>query len=136
MNTRTSKLLIMTVLLASLGLAACNDNNSAQSAGKSIDKAMDKTGKAVDKTGDKLADTTDDVGDYMSDSAITAKVKSAILLDDILKVLDISVTTSNGVVKLTGTVDNAQSVTQAQKVVAAVKGVRSVNNALVVKASS
>ncbi len=136
MNTRTSKLLIMTVLLASLGLAACNDNNSAQSAGKSIDKAMDKTGKAIDKTGDKLAETTDDVGDYMSDSAITAKVKSAILLDDILKVLDISVTTSHGVVKLTGTVDNAQSVTQAQKVVAAVKGVKSVNNALVVKASS
>lgn len=72
-------------------------------------------------------------GDYIDDTVITTKVKTAIFDDPVLKVLQISVETRQGVVQLSGFVDSAQSVTRAGEVARGVAGVKSVKNDLIVK---
>ena len=81
----------------------------------------------------KATDASQSTGEYIDDTAITSKVKTAILGDPTLKSLQISVTTRNGVVQLSGFVDSAQSVTKAGEVARSVKGVSSVQNDLIVK---
>ncbi|HLN23312.1 MAG TPA: BON domain-containing protein [Patescibacteria group bacterium] len=72
-------------------------------------------------------------GQYMDDSAITTKVKAAILGEKGLKEFQISVTTYKGVVQLSGFVDTADAKAHATSVAAGVDGVKSVRNDLVVK---
>jgi osmotically-inducible protein OsmY len=77
--------------------------------------------------------THESTGAYIDDSAITTKVKAAILTDSALKVLQIKVETFNGEVQLSGFVDSAQSVTKAGEVARGVNGVVAVKNNLIVK---
>jgi osmotically-inducible protein OsmY len=77
--------------------------------------------------------TKEGTGEYVDDTTITAKVKTAILTDPDLKVLQINVETFKGVVQLSGFVNSAQSVKKAGEVAGSVKGVTSVKNNLVVK---
>jgi osmotically-inducible protein OsmY len=72
-------------------------------------------------------------GQYVDDSVITTKVKTAILHEESLKMLQINVETYKGVVQLSGFVDSQQSVTKAGEVAAGVTGVVSVQNNLIVK---
>ena len=72
-------------------------------------------------------------GEYIDDSAITTKVKSAILGDSALKVFQINVETFKGEVQLSGFVDSAQAKQKAGEVARGVGGVKSVRNNLVVK---
>jgi osmotically-inducible protein OsmY len=72
-------------------------------------------------------------GEYLDDSAITTKVKAAILNEPSLKVFQVNVETFKGDVQLSGFVDSAQSVTKAGEVARSVKGVKSVKNNLIVK---
>jgi hypothetical protein len=46
-------------------------------------------------------------GNYIDDSAITAKVKSALASDDVVKSTDIHVNTTQGIVQLSGMVDTS-----------------------------
>jgi len=77
--------------------------------------------------------TREGTGEYVDDSAITAKVKAAILNEPSLKVFQINVETFKGEVQLSGFVDTAQSVKKAGEVARGVKGVQSVKNSLIVK---
>ncbi len=72
-------------------------------------------------------------GEYIDDSAITTKVKSAILGDSALKVFQINVETFKGEVQLSGFVDSAEMKTKAGEVARGVGGVKSVKNNLIVK---
>lgn len=72
-------------------------------------------------------------GDYIDDSVITAKVKTGILNDPMLKVFQISVESYKGVVQLSGFVDSLKASDRAEDVASAVNGVRSVKNDLTVK---
>ena len=72
-------------------------------------------------------------GQYIDDSVITSKVKAAILDEPSLKVFQISVTTYQGVVKLSGVVHSVQMVKKAGEVAGTVGGVKEVKNELVVK---
>jgi len=72
-------------------------------------------------------------GQYVDDSVITTKVKTAILDEATLKMLQINVKTFKGVVQLSGFVDSERSVTKAGEVAGSVNGVVSVKNDLVVK---
>ena len=67
-------------------------------------------------------------GAYMGDSWVTTKVKTAILNEPSLKVLQINVETYEGVVQLSGFVDNAASQAKAVEIAKSVKGVTSVKN--------
>lgn len=69
-----------------------------------------------------------DVGTALSDAAITAKVKAKYLDDKRLKNTDISVTTANGVVSLTGTVPTSEAKDAAEELARSVEGVLNVSN--------
>ena len=67
------------------------------------------------------------------DSAITTKVKSKYLLEKKFKSFKVSVETKDGVVILSGFVDDQATKTRAEQIARSVKGVKSVTNGLVVK---
>jgi osmotically-inducible protein OsmY len=77
--------------------------------------------------------TKEGTGEYVDDSAITTKVKAAILNDPALKVFQINVETFKGEVQLSGFVDSAKSASKAGEVARGVGGVKSVKNNLIVK---
>jgi osmotically-inducible protein OsmY len=77
--------------------------------------------------------TSESSGEYVDDSSITTKVKSAILMDSSLKVLQINVETFKGEVQLSGFVDTRQSASKAAEIARSIKGVSSVKNNLIVK---
>ena len=77
--------------------------------------------------------TSESTGAYVDDTAITAKIKTAILQDPALKVMQIQVTTYQNVVQLSGFVDTPQMITRAGTVASQVNGVASVQNDLIVK---
>src|SRR5665648_446648 len=72
--------------------------------------------------------TREGTGEYVEDSAITTKVKAAIMNEPTLKVFQINVETFKGAVQLSGFVDSAKSVNKAGEVARGVTGVRSVKN--------
>jgi osmotically-inducible protein OsmY len=77
--------------------------------------------------------THESTGEYLDDSALTTKVKTSILGDSRLKLLQISVESYKGVVLLSGFVDSAGASARAAELARKVKGVKSVNNSLIVK---
>jgi hyperosmotically inducible protein len=77
----------------------------AEEAGKSIDQTVERTGTKMEETKGALGERAEKAGNYLDDTAITAKIKAEILGDPLLKVLEIHVTTTDGVVRLSGTVD-------------------------------
>jgi len=72
-------------------------------------------------------------GTVVDDTVITTKVKTALLADSDIKGLQINVDTSNGVVTLSGEVDNQAQIDRAGKLAADVQGVTSVSNNLTIK---
>ncbi len=68
-----------------------------------------------------------------SDSAITAKIKSKYLVEKNFRSFRVSVETNNGVVLLSGFVENEFSRKRAQQMAYEVDGVKVVKNALLVK---
>jgi hyperosmotically inducible protein len=72
-------------------------------------------------------------GEYTDDSAVTAKVKTALLEDPGLKSLAVSVETYRGQVLLSGFVNSPVQIEKAVSTARAVSGVQSVKNDLHVK---
>jgi osmotically-inducible protein OsmY len=72
--------------------------------------------------------TQESTGQYLDDTAITAKVKTAIFNDASLKSAEINVETFKGVVQLSGFVNSATDIQHAVKLVQSISGVRSVRN--------
>jgi hypothetical protein len=78
--------------------------------------------------------TLEKTGEYMDDSVITAKIKQDILGDPLLKSSQINVTTENGVVKLSGSVDSQQTIDRVKAIAQSVTDVKAVeSDQLVVK---
>ena len=78
--------------------------------------------------GCKSTSTQEGTGEYIDDTAITAKVKSAILGESSLKSAEINVETFKGVVQLSGFVNSQADINKAVEVARRVKGVKSVKN--------
>jgi hyperosmotically inducible periplasmic protein len=72
-------------------------------------------------------------GNYIDDSAITAKVKAALIGDEAVKAFSIQVNTTHGVVELTGLVDNSDEKAAAAKDATAIAGVTDVKNDITTK---
>ncbi len=72
--------------------------------------------------------TQESAGNYIDDSVITTKVKTAILNDSDLKVLEINVVTSKGVVQLSGFVKTAADEHHAIEIARGIEGVKSVKD--------
>ena len=92
--------------------AAADTRSTASDMGDSIERSADRAGQAID------------------DASITAAVKSKYLLDDTLKGLQISVDTDQGVVSLTGTVQNDAAKELATQIAQGTEGVVRVDNQL------
>ncbi|AVF35958.1 molecular chaperone OsmY [Rahnella sikkimica] len=89
----------------------------------------------TDSAGAKIDSSIKKVDNYMGDSAITAKVKSALVDDKAIKSSDISVTTTSGVVTLSGFVGSQAEAEQAVAAATKVEGVKSVSDKLHTKDS-
>jgi hyperosmotically inducible protein len=72
-------------------------------------------------------------GQYINDSVITAKVKAALLKDERLSGLGVTVETYKGTVLLSGFVSNEQLARHAAEIASRVRGVTAVRNSLLVK---
>ena len=72
-------------------------------------------------------------GQYVDDTAITAKVKTAIFEQPTLKSAEINVETFKGVVQLSGFVSSRDAADKAVVVAQNVKGVESVKNDMRIK---
>ncbi len=115
---------------AALSLAAC-DQKSNTAMNKPADTSTPST--AASNASDKVAAATDKVANAVDDSAITAKVKAALLAEPGLSSMQISVDTKNATVTLSGAVDTATSRDRAKQVASSVAGVNSVVDQLTVK---
>jgi osmotically-inducible protein OsmY len=67
----------------------------------------DKAKAVGAEVGAKTAEAANRAGEVFSDGALTAKIKSKMALDDLVKARSIDVTTTNKVVTLNGTVSSA-----------------------------
>lgn len=86
--------------------------------------------------GTKIDSSIDKASGYIGDSAVTGKVKGALLEDKTISSNDISVSTDNGVVTLSGFVASQAIATRAVGVAAATEGVTSVSDKLQIKDSA
>ena len=77
--------------------------------------------------------TYESTGEYLDDSVISTKVRTSLLNDPKVKLLQISVETFKGVVQLSGFVNSKEAATRAVDLARRVKGVKQVNNSLIVK---
>lgn len=129
--------LIAITLVFLIGLAGCDSQKPAESAGKKIDQTANEAGKKIDETVDKaaqkLSEQSAKTGVAIDDAEITAKTKAAIFAEPGLKTLQISVDTVAGVVTLTGSVDTPTNSETAKSLASAVAGVKGVNNRLALK---
>lgn len=144
-KTVADNFLVMASLSAVFGLAACQQEGPAEKAGQKIDKAVTHAEQKIDRAsqtaGDKMDDAKQSVKDkaeiaeeYIDDAMITLKVKAALSNDTILKGSHIDVTTANGVVTLSGTVDSEQSLGRAMEDADSQEHVKSVQSKLAVNA--
>lgn len=111
--------------------------NQTHTGATSVDKSdsMNRTDSTYNynKDSEMNKTKTEQVSDYIDDAGTTALVKGKILGQSGLDSLDISVETANGVVTLTGEVDNKSQVELAGQVAEEAKGVRNVVNKLTLK---
>ena len=77
--------------------------------------------------------THESTGQYVDDTALTAKVKTAIFEQPTLKSAEINVETFKGVVQLSGFVSSQENVNVAMATARSVPGVASVKNDMRVK---
>lgn len=73
------------------------------------------------------------VGEHFDDAMLTAKVKTALIESPDTKAHQIEVETSNGVVQLSGFVNNEQAKVAATTVAMSVTGVKGVSNEIAIK---
>jgi hyperosmotically inducible protein len=128
-NARPLSLLIATI--AALLAGACDRPASEPSTARQAQADTPPT-KLADRAGDAMGLAT-----AADDSAITAKVKAAIIAEPGLKSLDINVDTKDATVTLFGTVDSANLRDRAKQIASSTPGVRSVvDYLLVIKTTS
>jgi hyperosmotically inducible protein len=104
MKRRMRLSLLATILGASLALGGCASTDTQRGTGETID-----------------------------DAAVTAKVKAALVDNDIVEAGEVNVTTYRGVVQLSGFVDSNEEKTQATQAAKSVSGVKDVRNDLKVQ---
>jgi hyperosmotically inducible protein len=97
--------------------------------------AKEQAAKLATRAAAKANDAASTVGDSVSDSALTAKIKSKMVLDDEVKARGIDVDTSGTIVTLTGVVRSADERDRAVRLARETKGVTKVIDKLRVLAS-
>lgn len=137
---RTAAAVSCLVLAVTLGDAVANDEHDrdkdkAELSVEAGDKEMDATVAHTDDEGMEMdadvdADDDRDFGDRMDDAALTAEVKTRLMVDEHAEALNTNVDTEGGVVTLSGIATSEEAKAAAEKIASEVDGVSSVNNEL------
>ncbi|EQB7868369.1 molecular chaperone OsmY [Citrobacter amalonaticus] len=122
---KISKTLLAVMLTSSVATGSAYAENTT----------MDKAQSGVESAGQKVDSSMNKVGNFMDDSAITAKVKAALVDHENIKSTDISVKTEQKVVTLSGFVESQAQAEAAVTVAKGVEGVTSVSDKLHVRDS-
>ncbi|HLP03508.1 MAG TPA: BON domain-containing protein [Opitutaceae bacterium] len=77
--------------------------------------------------------TRESTGEYIDNSAITARVKTALASDQMVKAREVHVETFRGSVQLSGFVSTDAEKERAAQLAAGIPGVREVKNNIIVK---
>jgi osmotically-inducible protein OsmY len=85
------------------------------------------------QVGEKTADAANRAEAALSDGALTAKIKSKMALDDLVRARDVSVGTTSGVVTLKGTVQSSAERDRAVQLAKETAGVKQVVDHLAVE---
>jgi hyperosmotically inducible protein len=136
-NTKTQRFIGASALaLAIASLAACGKNEAPMetppAAAPMATPAPAATAPAQSPSTSASGPSTT-MGEKVDDTVITTKVKTALLADDVVKGLDISVNTTMGAVALTGAVENQMQIDRAVELAKAVEGVQNVQNGMTLK---
>lgn len=117
--------------LAALVLSACSQqeqDDTREKAQSSLEQATEATQQAASDAADYTRETAERTGDFLSDSAITARVKTALFEADQVSAGSINVETINGHVVLSGVVATSEEAELAAQLAQGVEGVKSVEN--------
>lgn len=90
-------------------------------------------GVAVLSTGCAGNANRESTGEFIDNRAVTAKVKTALIEDELVRARDVEVTTFKGTVQLSGFVDTQAQKDRATVVARTIPGVTEVKNDLIVK---
>lgn len=116
------------------GLAACDNRGSAEKAGMKIDQVTENVSSSLSNAADQadqaLTNQANTAEQLFDDTAITTKVKSALLYKPGMESMKITVVTENGIVTLSGYADTQEEIDKAIKIAVAVEGVKDVKNKL------
>lgn len=116
---------IVTMAVLSMAMSGCGQGQDAAQASKAVEAVAAQTERQIEKAGVVL-----------DDAAVTAKVKTALVVAPDLKGLAINVDTLRNVVTLSGTVASEGLRQQAEAMAKGVDGVKEVKNNLMVKQPS
>lgn len=119
--------LVVALAAATLATVGC-EQRSSDTVGRNADQGTSSMQSKAGQLTDKVATAADD-------TAITAKVKAAILAEPGLKSLQIDVDTRDATVTLSGSVDSDMMRHRARQIAMSTEGVRNVVDNLNVKAS-
>ncbi|WP_417665958.1 BON domain-containing protein [Pseudidiomarina sp.] len=125
---------ITTLVLASfaaVSLTACSQqeqDDTRDKAQSSLEQATEATKQAASDAADFTRDAAERTGDFLSDSAITARVKTALFEADQISASAINVETIDGHVVLSGVVTTSEEADLAAQLARGVEGVKSVEN--------
>jgi hyperosmotically inducible protein len=126
------------VALALTALAACNKAETPMETPAPMPPASTAPAEApppaaVPPTPAPATAPSTTMGEKVDDTVVTTKVKAALLADDTVKGMDISVKTVGGEVQLTGVVDNQAQMDRAVEVAKGIEGAQRVQNGMTVK---
>lgn len=125
---------LTTLILASVAavaLSACSQQEqeeTREAAQSSLEQATEATKQAASDAADFTRETAERTGDFLSDSAITARVKTALFEAHQVSAGNINVETIDGHVVLSGVVATSEEADLAVQLAQGVEGVKSVEN--------
>ncbi|HAS14334.1 MAG TPA: hypothetical protein DCS01_03430 [Idiomarina abyssalis] len=120
------------IALSMLTLSGCSEAETEKAESKA-ESAMQETEKKAKEAKSYTEQKAKDAGEYVDDAVITTKVKAVIFEDDNLSSMDINVETNNGIVQLSGFVDDEADIDTAENLAATVKGVKDIENDIQVR---
>jgi len=123
--------LVVASALGMMAVAGCERNRTTDSTGTN-DRTEQRSSSAADAIGKQV----DGARTFIDDATITTKLKAEIVKDDALKVSQIDITTTQGVVRLSGAVDTPAAVARAEELAHGIEGVKRVENGLTAKRAS
>ena len=131
MHSHLRPLMVVAALASSLLLVGgCGQQGTGT--GTTVGQKMDR---AADKVADSTSNASSKVAMAADDTAITAKVKAALIAEPGLKSTEINVDTKEATVTLSGTVASNELRDRAKQIASSTSGVKNVVDNLVVKSA-